>query len=61
MIIKLVRHAESLANIGAFLQLEEGNAKIGLSDAGRQQALKAGQFLGHDFVSKAFQIRLRYQ
>ncbi|WP_132259643.1 histidine phosphatase family protein [Paucimonas lemoignei] len=61
MIIKLVRHAESLANIGAVLPHEAGDAKIGLSDAGRQQALQAGQLLGHDFVSNALVYCSPYQ
>jgi broad specificity phosphatase PhoE len=51
MIIKLVRHGESLSNIGEVKPHEVGDPGIALSEAGRLQASQAGRIIGCDFIS----------
>lgn len=61
MIIKLVRHGESLANIGAKSPQEVGDFRIGLSTRGKLQAEEAGQRLGRSFVEQALIYCSPYQ
>jgi len=51
--IKLLRHGQSLANTGDVLPHQTGDANIGLSDLGRQQARAAGQEIGPEYLSQA--------
>jgi broad specificity phosphatase PhoE len=53
MLIKLVRHGESLANIGSKNPAETGDHNIGLTPLGEEQARRAGQCLGADFIAQA--------
>jgi broad specificity phosphatase PhoE len=53
MLIKLVRHGESLANVGALDATKVGDHTIGLTDRGKCQAHLAGQRLGADFLRGA--------
>jgi broad specificity phosphatase PhoE len=53
MMIKLVRHGESLANIETDTLLELGDHRIPLTDKGVQQAYAAGQKLGTDYLRDA--------
>lgn len=41
MLIKLVRHGESLANVGALDPVEVGDHTIGLTPVGKEQARRA--------------------
>ncbi|MDX2218253.1 MAG: histidine phosphatase family protein [Burkholderiales bacterium] len=50
---KLLRHGQSLANTGEMLPHQTGDARIGLSDLGRQQARAAGQEVGAGYLSQA--------
>ena len=61
MIIKLVRHGQSLANIGRLSPQEVGDHKIGLTDRGKQQAEAAGRLLGPSFVERALIYCSPYQ
>lgn len=53
MIIKLIRHGESLANIGAVSPAEVGDHGIGLTPRGHDQARRAGRQLGAGFLEDA--------
>jgi broad specificity phosphatase PhoE len=53
MMIKLIRHGESLSNTGEVKQHEVGDAGIDLSESGRKQAFDAGKKIGTDFVKSA--------
>jgi broad specificity phosphatase PhoE len=53
MVIKLVRHGESEANIGKVLTHEVGDHAIPLSERGWDQAREVGRKLGRDFVDGA--------
>jgi len=53
MNIYLIRHGESLANIGTQDPLIDGDAYIGLSDRGKDQARAAGKSLGYDLVKNS--------
>src|SRR4051812_37524959 len=53
MLIKLIRHGESLANVGAVDPVEAGEHGIGLSPLGHEQARQAGRLLGVDFLTQA--------
>ena len=53
MIIKLVRHGESLSNIGQVKPHEVGDPGIPLSDAGKLQASQAGRIIGREFISSS--------
>lgn len=51
MIVKLVRHGESLSNTGELIPHEIGDYGIGLTEAGKQQAQAAGRSIGQDFIA----------
>jgi broad specificity phosphatase PhoE len=53
LLIKLVRHGESLANVGTLNPAEVGDHTIGLTPRGQEQARRAGQRLGPDFLDGA--------
>lgn len=53
LVIKLVRHGESLSNTGDVLPHESGDAWIDLSEKGRNQARVAGAALGPEFITGA--------
>lgn len=53
MLIKLIRHGESLSNVGTVKSVEVGDHSIGLTPLGQQQALQAGQRLGAAFLTQA--------
>jgi broad specificity phosphatase PhoE len=53
MIIKLVRHGESDANIGAVDPRHAGDHTVGLSARGHEQAAAAGRSLGASFLQDA--------
>ena len=53
MLIKLVRHGESLANVGTLNPAEVGDHTIGLTPFGNEQARRAGQRIGPDFFDGA--------
>jgi broad specificity phosphatase PhoE len=53
MLIKLVRHGESQANVGEKDPLEVGDHANPLTERGKRQAFKAGQRLGADFLKGA--------
>lgn len=53
MIIKLIRHGESEANTGKLNPFKEKDASIPLSALGHDQALKAGEQIGYDFLNNA--------
>jgi broad specificity phosphatase PhoE len=61
MTIKLVRHGQSLANTGDSMPHITGDARIGLSDLGRQQASQAGAAIGPDFLGEAVRYCSPYQ
>jgi broad specificity phosphatase PhoE len=50
MLIKLVRHGESLANVGTLNPAEVGDHTIALTSIGVEQARRAGQRIGADFI-----------
>lgn len=53
MIIKLVRHGESLSNTGELKPYEVGDPGIALSEKGVEQAAAAGRSIGKDFLSSS--------
>ena len=53
MTIKLVRHGQSLANTRAALPHVSGDAGIGLTELGKQQAIAVGETLGQDYLKDA--------
>jgi broad specificity phosphatase PhoE len=53
MLIKLVGHGESLANVGAVNPAEVGDHTIALTPLGKEQAREAGQHIGPDFLDGA--------
>src|SRR5688572_28680432 len=53
MLLKLVRHGESLANLGSVNPAETGDHGVGLTPLGAEQARRAGQLLGTDFMVQA--------
>jgi broad specificity phosphatase PhoE len=53
MLIKLVRHGESLANAGALNPAEVGDHAVGLTPLGQDQGRRAGQRIGRDFLDGA--------
>lgn len=53
MIIKLVRHGESLHNIGDINPQTSGDYDIPLTNDGREQARKVGKVLGSDFIENS--------
>jgi broad specificity phosphatase PhoE len=53
LVIKLVRHGESQANVGVLRAREVGDYAIPLSPRGHDQAAATGRTLGADFVGSA--------
>lgn len=53
MIIKLVRHGQSMANTGEVRPAEVGDHTVALTAVGHQQARMAGQRVGADFLHGA--------
>jgi broad specificity phosphatase PhoE len=53
MIIKLVRHGESLHNVGGINAQLSGDHDIPLTAVGHQQARQAGKKVGPDFIENA--------
>ena len=53
LVMKLVRHGESEANIGRMIAHEVGDPGIPLSDRGREQARAVGKEIGPAFVDGA--------
>lgn len=53
MIIKLVRHGQSMANTGEVLSAEVGDHTVALTALGREQALEAGRCVGRAFLDGA--------
>ena len=53
MTIKLVRHGQSLANTREALPHLSGDAGIGLTELGKQQAIAVGETLGQDYLKDA--------
>jgi len=53
MLIKLIRHGLSMANVGETNPAESGDHAVGLTDRGREQARQAGRALGGDFLRDA--------
>lgn len=61
MIIKLVRHGESEANIGKRSPYLDGDHTIGLTSLGREQARQTGAALGRTFLDRALIYHSPYQ
>ena len=53
MTIKLVRHGQSLANTREAQPHVSGDAGIGLTELGKQQATAVGATLGRDYLTDA--------
>jgi broad specificity phosphatase PhoE len=50
LFIKLVRHGESWANVGKVNAADVGDHTIGLTDLGKNQAIRAGELIGANFI-----------
>lgn len=61
LVIKLVRHGESEANIGKVSALDVGDHAIPLSARGREQSRAAGQRIGRAFVEGALAYTSPYK
>lgn len=61
LVIKLVRHGESDANIGKVSALDVGDHAIPLSERGREQSRAAGQRIGRAFVEGALAYTSPYE
>src|SRR4051812_2706720 len=53
LVIKLVRHGESLANVGELDPAVVGDHTIGLTQRGKAQARAAGEAVGKDYLTGA--------
>jgi broad specificity phosphatase PhoE len=53
MIIKLVRHGESMGNTGQVDVINFGDHNVGLTQLGQEQAREAGQRIGAEFLHDA--------
>src|SRR5690606_29287007 len=53
MWIKLVRHGQSLANVGNLTAQDVGDSNIALTELGHAQAEAAGRELGREFLDDA--------
>src|SRR5262245_39139311 len=60
MIVKLVRHGESEANVGSADPRVVGDHHVGLTDRGREQARAAGRLIGPDFITGCLLYRSPY-
>lgn len=49
MRLLLVRHGQSEGNVDELEYLKKGDCKVGLTDLGWQQAIRAGEFLGNHY------------
>lgn len=61
LLIKLVRHGESEANVGRMLTHEAGDHAIPLSPRGIEQAFEAGKLLGRTFLEGALAYTSPYR
>jgi broad specificity phosphatase PhoE len=61
LLIKLVRHGESLANVGTVMAHEVGDHTFGLTPLGREQAKRAGKTIGAAFFKGALTYCSPYQ
>lgn len=61
LVIKLVRHGESQANVGVVKSAHVGDHRIPLTDTGRAQALAAGAGIGKDFLDASLVYCSPYQ
>jgi broad specificity phosphatase PhoE len=61
LVIKLVRHGESEANIGNLVTHEVADASIPLSPRGWEQARAAGQLIGRPFIEGALSYSSPYR
>jgi broad specificity phosphatase PhoE len=61
MQIKLVRHGESIANVGHATAQDVGDHNVALTEQGRLQAEAAGRTLGPEFVRDALVYRSPYR
>src|SRR5688572_18967183 len=59
--IKLVRHGESLANVGTVMAHEVGDHTFGLTPLGHEQAKRAGKTIGAAFFKGALTYCSPYQ
>lgn len=60
MLIKLIRHGESMSNARLISRKETGDHKIALTPKGEEQARAVGKQLGTDFLSQALIYRSPY-
>jgi broad specificity phosphatase PhoE len=61
IVIKLIRHGESEANIGNVNPQVSGDYDISLTEHGHEMAKKAGEELGADFINSALIYRSPYK
>jgi broad specificity phosphatase PhoE len=61
LVIKLVRHGESEANVGRVSALDVGDHAIPLSERGREQAREVGRAIGREFVEGALAYTSPYR
>ena len=61
VVIKLVRHGESEANINKVRAYETGDHVVALSELGRAQAVEVGRTIGADFLRSALLYQSPYR
>ena len=61
LVMKIVRHGESEANVGRMIAHEVGDPGIPLSEHGREQARDVGRRIGRAFVEGALVYASPYQ
>jgi len=61
MVIKLIRHAESMANVGMLEPAAVGDYSIPLTPAGHEQAQTLGRRLGTEFIDGALAYTSPYR
>jgi broad specificity phosphatase PhoE len=61
LVVKLVRHGESRANVAEVSAQDFGDHRIGLTENGREQARRAGSGIGREFLDKALVYCSTYQ
>ena len=59
--IKLIRHGESLSNVGTLNPAVVGDHSIGLTPRGHEQARAAGSQLGAEYLAGALVYRSPYR